>query len=108
MCQVLGVSKSGFYKWQANLVSGQLSERHAKREEIKQKIAQAYHESRGIYGSPRIHEELEAWGYSICERTIGRYMKEMELSALPEPKFQVTTDSAHDQFIYPNLLERKF
>lgn len=108
MCQVLGVSKSGFYKWQANLVSGQLSERHAKREEIKQKIAQAYHESRGIYGSPRIHEDLEAWGYSVCERTIGRYMREMGLSALPEPKFQVTTDSAHDQFIYPNLLERKF
>lgn len=35
-------------------------------------------------------------------------MKEMGLCALPEAKFQVTTDSRHDQFIYPNLLERKF
>lgn len=108
MCRVLGVSKSGFYKWRQSLISGQLSEQQERREEIKQKIARSYHESHGIYGSPRIHEDLEAWGYSVCERTVGRYMKEMGLRAIPEGKFQVTTDSAHGQFVYPNLLERKF
>lgn len=108
MCSVLGVSKSGFYKWQDNLLKGLLSEQLTKREEIEQKIARSYHESHGIYGSPRIYEDLKAWGYSVCERTVGRYMKKMGLCALHKPKFQVTTDSAHQQFIYPNLLERKF
>ncbi|WP_077591254.1 IS3 family transposase [Planococcus lenghuensis] len=108
MCDVLGVSRSGFYKWRDLLTGGQLSAQQERREEIKQKIARSYHESHGIYGSPRVHEDLEAWGYSVCERTVGRYMKEMGLRAIPEEKFQVTTDSAHDQFVYPNLLERKF
>jgi putative transposase len=108
MCRVLGVSKSGFYKWLDHLAGGQLSERQAQREAIKQKIARSYHESHGVYGSPRVQKDLEAWGYSVCERTVGRYMNAMGLRALPEAKFQVTTDSAHDQFVYPNLLERKF
>lgn len=64
MCQVLEVSKSGFYKWQATLASGQLSELQTKREKIKQKIAQSYYVSQGIYGNLRIHEDLEVWGYS--------------------------------------------
>lgn len=108
MCRVLGVSKSGFYKWHSRLTGGQLSEQQVRREELKQKIAYSFHESHGIYGSPRIRQDLVSWGYLVCERTVGRYMKEINLRALPKEKFQVTTDSAHDQFVYPNLLERQF
>lgn len=108
MCSVLGVSTSGFYKWHNSLFTCQLSKKRTKRKEIEQKIARSYHESHGIYGSPRVYEDLKAWGYSVCERTVGRYMKKLGLCALHETKFQVTTDSAHQQFVYPNLLERKF
>lgn len=71
------------------------------------KTAQSHHESFGTYGSPRILEDLKAQGYSICEQTMGRYMKELELCALPVKQFVTTTDSNHNQFI-PNLLERQF
>lgn len=108
MCQVLEVSTSGFYKWRHLQATDELTERQAWREGLKQKIAQSFHESYGTYGSPRILEDLKAWGYSVCERTVGRLMKEMGLRALPAEKFVSTTDSNHNQFIYPNLLERQF
>lgn len=108
MCNLLGVSRGGYYKWRTQLIAAHRTERQLLREEILQKIAQSYHESYGTYGSPRILEDLKAQGYSICERTVGRYMKELELCALPVKQFVTTTDSNHNQFIYPNLLERKF
>lgn len=108
MCRLLGVSRGGFYKWRNQLVAALRTERQLLKEELLQKIAQSHHESYGTYGSPRILEDLKAQGYSICERTVGRYMKELELSAVPAQKFVNTTDSNHNQFIYPNLLERQF
>jgi putative transposase len=108
MCSVLGVSKSGFYKWRDFQVKGARTERQARQDELKQKIFQSYHESHGTYGSPRILKDLEEWGYSLCERKVGRLMKEMGLRALPDKKVVVTTDSNHEQYVYPNLLERQF
>lgn len=108
MCSVLGVSRGGFYKWRTQLVAANRTERQIRRDELLQKIAQSHHQSYGTYGSPRILEDLKAQGYSICERTVGRYMKELELCALPVKQFVTTTDSNHNQFVYPNLLERKF
>lgn len=35
-------------------------------------------------------------------------MKELGLFAIPAQKFVNTTDSDHHEFVYPNLLERKF
>lgn len=108
MCSVLGVSKSGFYKWRDLQLKGAQTKRQARQDELKQKIFQSFHESYGTYGSPRILKDLQEWGYSVCERTIGRLMKEMGLRALPDKKVVVTTDSNHEQYVYPNLLERQF
>lgn len=108
MCIILGVSRGGFYKWRTQLITGKRTTRQLHREELLQKIAQSHHESYGTYGSPRILEDLKAQGYSICERTVGRYMKELKLCAVPAQKFVNTTDSNHRKFVYPNLLERRF
>ncbi|TFD99695.1 IS3 family transposase [Jeotgalibacillus sp. R-1-5s-1] len=108
MCKVLEVSKSGFYKWRQEQNSEKRRARQAWQEELKQKIKRSYYESYGLYGSPRIHQDLKSWGYSVSERTIGKLMKEMGLSASPKEKFVVTTDSNHDQDVYPNHLNRTF
>jgi putative transposase len=106
MCQVLKVSKSGYYKWlsQSNI----LSEKEEYRLEIQQKISKSFHESFGTYGSPRVHSDLIDWGYTISQKTVARIMKEMDLKATLKEKFVVTTDSNHNLNIYPNLLKRQF
>lgn len=107
MCKTLGVSTSGFYKWMNNQVKPQ-SEKEAYKNEIKQKICKSFHESYGTYGSPRIHNDLVEWGYTISQKTVARMMKEMDLSATPKEKYVMTTDSNHDLKVYPNVVNRQF
>jgi transposase InsO family protein len=107
MCQVLKVSTSGYYKW-LNQQSSLPSEKEKYREEIQQKISKSFHESFGTYGSPRVHDDLIDWGYTISQKTVARMMREMGLKATQPEKFVVTTDSNHDLNIYPNILNRQF
>lgn len=107
MCKVLGVSKSGYYKW-LNNQKNTTGEKEAYRQEVQRKISKSFHESHGTYGSPRVHHDLVEWGYIISQKTVARMMKEMGLSAKPKEKYVVTTDSNHDLPIYPNLVKRQF
>ncbi|QQZ11516.1 IS3 family transposase [Heyndrickxia vini] len=107
MCKVLEVSTSGYYKW-LRVQNNPLSKKEYYRLEIQQKISRSFHESYGTYGSPRVHDDLMEWGYSISQKTVARMMKEMGLRATPIEKYVVTTDSNHDLTIYPNLLNRQF
>jgi transposase InsO family protein len=107
MCEVLGASTSGYYKWKGKQLQGE-SEREKKKAEIKRMITKSYYENYGTYGSPRIHDDLIEWGYHVSQKTVARYMKEMGLKAIPEEKYVVTTDSDHDMTIYPNVLNRQF
>lgn len=107
MCEVLRVSKSGYYKW-LKLQNHEETEKEKNKKEIKQKIAKSFHESDGTYGSPRVHDDLVEWGYIISQKTVGRIMKELGLRATSKVPYVVTTDSDHDMPIYPNLLKRDF
>lgn len=107
MCNVLGVSTSGYYKWQERQSQGE-TEKDKKKKEHKQKITQSFHESMGTYGSPRIHHDLVEWGYTISEKTVARYMQELGLRATSFREYVVTTDSDHHLTIYPNIVSRKF
>lgn len=108
MCTVLQVAPSGFYKWLAKQNSDHVSEREAYKDEIKQKIKKSFHESMGTYGSPRVHDDLIEWGYTVSQKTVARLMREMGLRATPLERYMVTTDSDHQLNIYPDLLERQF
>jgi putative transposase len=107
MCKVLEVSKSGYYKWVENN-DKIYPEKEAYKKEIQQKINKSFHESTGTYGSPRVHDDLVEWGYTISQKTVARMMQELGLRATPEERYVVTTDSSHDLRIYPNLLNRAF
>jgi len=107
MCEVLGASKSGYYNWLSNQ-GREATDREKRREELKQKISQSFHESFGTYGSPRIHDDLIEKGYVVSQKTVARLMQEMGLRATPLEKYVVTTDSNHDLNIYPNVLNQKF
>jgi putative transposase len=104
MCEVLGVSTSGYYDW----VKREPSKAQKRKETIMRHIDWIFHENYELYGSPRITKALEKKGFIITERTVGRYMNEMGLRAVPVKNFMVTTDSKHNNEIYPNVLDREF
>lgn len=104
MCQVLGVSRSGYYKWRnrreqsANCYT-----------DLDDQIMKSYRSSRGNYGSPRIAEDLEKKGLSVSASTVARRMQAMAIQARRQRKFRpCTTDSAHELTVAPNRLARDF
>ncbi|WP_246202608.1 IS3 family transposase [Virgibacillus doumboii] len=106
MCTVLDVSKSGYYTWLET--KDKISDKEAKDGDIRQKIKKSFYESEESYGSPRVYDDLDEWGYSISQTTVARKMREMGLRATPKERYIVTTDSNHNMYVYPNLLNQKF
>jgi putative transposase len=104
MCEVLGVSRSGYYAWASRSESARAAEDRALASEIR-----AAHEgSRGRYGSPRVHAELRAHGRRVGRKRVARLMRGMGLAARRKRRFRRTTDSAHAFPVAPNLLGRDF
>ena len=104
-CEVLEVSRSGYYAWRDRPPS----RRHERREALAGKIQAAHRESRKTYGSPRVAKVLAAQHESVCENTVAKIMREEGLRAKSKRKFVPrTTDSAHDQPVAPNRLDRHF
>jgi putative transposase len=111
LCRVLAVTRQGYYAWrkraQAPPPAGSRAARKAQR--VTQ-IRQAHQDSRQIYGSPRVYQELvQGQGLKISANTVAKYMREEGLSARrPQPFRPQTTDSAHAQPVAPNTLAREF
>ena len=104
MCQVLEVSRSGYYKW----LNKEPSPREKLNKELKKKISEIYYQHNRRYGSPRIYRVLRKQGYLVNIKRVVRLMKEMKLKAIQPKKFKVTTDSDHNLKVKENLLERNF
>jgi putative transposase len=105
VCEVLEVSRSGYYDWQIR----PQSDRARRREELTEKIKTIHEESREVYGSPRVFQVLKAQGESVCENTVADIMQEREIQAKRKKGFVPrTTDSQHAQPVAGNILERRF
>ncbi|MFW7379332.1 MAG: IS3 family transposase [Oligoflexus sp.] len=98
MCQLLGVSSSGFYGW--------LETPH--KTELMQQIDEIFQHKKKRYGSPRIWRELKNRGIRVGKQMVEDLMREMGLKARPRKRYRSTTDSNHNLPIAPNILERKF
>jgi putative transposase len=105
MCEVLQVSRSGFYAW----MNRAPSERQLRQEQLIEAIRRSHQDSHGRYGSPRIHEDLAEQEVKVCVNTVAKLMKQAEIRSGMHRKFVVkTTDSNHDLPVAPNLLDRQF
>lgn len=105
LCDVLGVSKSGFYAWQSRPISARTREDG----ELLAEIREVHRESKGTYGSPRIHAVLRGHGRRVGKSRIERLMHAYAIRGAVAPKRKPrTTDSNHCLPIAPNLLERNF
>ena len=104
MCQVLGVSRSGYYSWKQR----KPSKRAIEEEKLMEQIRLIHKNSRFTYGSPRIHEELKKNYVHVSRRRVARLMKKANIHARRKKRFKATTDSRHRFPVAPNLLNREF
>jgi transposase InsO family protein len=105
MCQVLGVSRSGYYAWTCR-APGPAA---ARRERLVEQIREAHGEARSVYGSPRVHRELKARGVACCENTVAKLMRGHGIRSKARRRFVPrTTDSRHDRPPAGNVLAREF
>jgi transposase InsO family protein len=104
MCEVLAVSKSGYFAWR----DGRDSPRRSQDRALSVHIQAIHRQSRQTYGSPRIYQELKATGVAIGKKRVERLMKAAGIAVLSSRRFVTTTDSNHDLPIAPNLLEQDF
>jgi len=70
LCEWLKVSPSGFYKWR----NRELSDRARANQVLLKKIQRIYEESRGSYGSPRVHAQLRREGEKVSRSRVERVM----------------------------------
>jgi transposase InsO family protein len=104
MCAALDVSPSGYYASQRRAPSRR-AERDAR---LRLVVRTVFRETKGRYGSPRIHDELTAAGERTSEKRVARLMREDGLVARRRRRFLATTDSDHAEPVAPNLLARDF
>jgi putative transposase len=104
MCRVLQVSRSGYYAWSKRPAA----ERRRQDQRLMLEVAAIHAESRGRYGSPRVHAELRQRGQRIARKRVARLMRAAGLRARERRRFRCTTDSGHAMAIKDNLLARRF
>ena len=103
MCRALGVSESGYHAWRARPPS-----RHARRdEELLEEIRRIHERSRGTYGAPRVHAELQEMGIRVGRKRVARLMHLAGLVGASRRKWCVTTTSDGGP-VAPDLVDRDF
>lgn len=104
MCQVLQVSRSGFYDWRGRPPS----QRAKEDQRLLVKIRAIHKASRETYGSPRIHDDLRDDGETCGKHRIARIMQENSIRAKTRKKFKATTNAEHHYPVASNLLNQEF
>ncbi len=107
LCDVLAVSKSGYYA----SVDRPTSPRAARRQRIEASVQLVHAQSHGIYGSGKIAQELAHRDdlETACRNTVARAMREMGLKSRVSKAFTPTTTQT-DPTKQPalNVLDRDF
>ncbi len=105
MCQVLEVSRSGYDAWHRRPESRRARENRRLLVEIRA-VHQAH---RQVYGSPRIHAELQTQKIRCGKNRVARLMREDGIQAKQHRRFRpMTTDSQHGLAVAQNVLDRQF
>lgn len=104
MCQVLNVSRSGYYAWRRR----RPGRREMANRELVEKIKAVHAQSHETYGSPRVYRELKAQGVACSENRVARLMRQHGLQARQVKAYKVTTKADETHPVAPNLLDGDF
>jgi len=104
LIDLLDVSSSGYYDW----LNRPESNRSRENRVLTTKIKHHHRQSREIYGSPKIHEDLIADGETCSVNRVARLMKVADIKSKMARQFVITTNSKNTMQPAPDLLKRKF
>jgi len=104
-CELLGVSRSGYYEW---LRRGP-SDREIAGELLTAKIREIHKRARGVYGARRVHAELRlGHGIKVSRKRVERLMRQAGISGLVTRKRGRTTVRVPGVRVADDLVRRGF
>jgi putative transposase len=104
MCRLMEVSRQGYYAYERSLAS----ERIAAELALQTRVAELHAQSRGTYGSPRIHRELQRCGERVSKRRVERTMRGLGIAGVSRSRHRTTTRSNPRHLAAENILARDF
>lgn len=104
LCYVLEVSTSGFYDW----FDRPMSKRDKDNQRLTLKLHCFHQQSKQIFGSPNLHQDLLDDGEAVGIKRVQRLMKKAGIQSKITKKFVVAKNSKHSHQVAENLLERNF
>jgi putative transposase len=104
MCQLLEVSRSGYYEWRSRPPRAEVeAEQH-----VEAKVQHYFAQGRGTYGTRRIKYLLAQEGLQVSRRRIGRLLTQAGLRCKTRRRFKAPTAAGQAQAVAPNQLNREF
>jgi putative transposase len=103
-CRLLEVSKSAYYQRR----NGAPSPRAVTDAELLEQIAAIFAESKGTYGSPRIHKELLHRHVACGKRKVTRLMRQAGLEGRCKKRWRKTTVADPEAEAARDLIQRHF
>jgi putative transposase len=104
-CELLGVSRSGYYDWQRRPPS----ERALSDAWLTERIKAIHAANRGVYGARRVHAELRlAEGIRVGRKRVERLMRHAAISGLVPKKRGRTTIRVPGVRVADDLVARQF
>lgn len=108
MCELLGVSRSGFYKWRKSCAAGP-TRAEQRRAALDAKVAAFHNDSDGVYGAPRIQADLRDTGESVSRKTVAASLRRQGLAGISPRQFAPTTKVVGlNAAARENLVRRRF
>jgi transposase InsO family protein len=104
LCNVLGVSRSGFLQWHARGPS----DRELANQSLDAQVAVIHAEGKQGYGRIRITRRLRQSGMRIGAERVRQSLLRQRLRTVYRRPYRVTTDSNHRKPVATNLLDRRF
>lgn len=104
MCRCLKVSPSGYYAWRKRPESA----RSRTNRRLLSRIREIHAESDGVYGCPRIHDELRYEGETCSKKRVARLMQQHGIQGIPQRRKWMGKASRRRPDGIKNHLQRQF
>jgi putative transposase len=104
MATILGVSRSGYYRY----LHAKPSNRAQANQALLEKIKTIHQDNRELYGSPRIHAALKQQGVICGRHRVARLMKKNNIQAKIPKSYKITTKVNPALSVAKNLLNQDF